>query len=270
MLVEKEEGRDAILRVWRLNAKDRESRLQYRKQAHWERLQLQTIGWTRIFRALSEMNSNGTPIICHNGFMDLLFLYSHFHSPNLPQDYNEMKSILNTYFPKIFDTKVMATDHHLRQYYSNINNQQNDDDNDQNGNNHSFNFDRCTTLSDLFHTYCENDADDDDTVHQSNATNAIDLIFPIRVLNPDTSITTNDDNSNHQKLHEAAYDAYMTGCVFYALAQRNKSLSCSNDNGDPTKEMKHFPFLTCGHSAQRKFYGCNMVSALPISFIIPF
>mmetsp|Transcript_13127 Transcript_13127/g.30279 ORF Transcript_13127/g.30279 Transcript_13127/m.30279 type:complete len:296 (-) Transcript_13127:173-1060(-) len=43
--------------------------------------------------------------------MDLLFLMTHFHSPKLPEDWNDCKSLVHSHFPVVYDTKIMATDY---------------------------------------------------------------------------------------------------------------------------------------------------------------
>jgi poly(A)-specific ribonuclease len=52
------------------------------------------------------------PIVVHNGLMDLLFLLTHFHSPTLPSDWGDCKSLIRLHFPVVYDTKCMAS------YYS--------------------------------------------------------------------------------------------------------------------------------------------------------
>jgi hypothetical protein len=42
--------------------------------------------------------------------MDLLFLMTHCHSATLPTTYVECKKLVTSYFPLIYDTKVMATE----------------------------------------------------------------------------------------------------------------------------------------------------------------
>lgn len=49
------------------------------------------------------------PIVVHNGFMDFAFLFTHFISPTLPEDFTDYKRMLHSYFPIIYDTKVIAS-----------------------------------------------------------------------------------------------------------------------------------------------------------------
>ena len=58
----------------------------------------------------AERRSRPIPLVVHNGFMDLLFLMTHFHSRRLPDDITQVKEQLKTYFPVVYDTKVMASE----------------------------------------------------------------------------------------------------------------------------------------------------------------
>lgn len=58
----------------------------------------------------SEDKRRKVPIIVHNGFLDLLFLMTHFQRHKLPPTYEEGKNLARHYFPLIYDTKVLATE----------------------------------------------------------------------------------------------------------------------------------------------------------------
>ena len=51
------------------------------------------------------------PLVVHNGFMDLLFLMTHFEAPRLPDTLIECKQLVRSYFPLIYDTKVLSVEH---------------------------------------------------------------------------------------------------------------------------------------------------------------
>uniref|UniRef100_A0A7S1KML8 Uncharacterized protein n=1 Tax=Percolomonas cosmopolitus TaxID=63605 RepID=A0A7S1KML8_9EUKA len=61
-------------------------------------------GLTRIINSIIESR---TPIVCHNGMYDLLYLYHHFIRP-LPLVCSDFKSQLHEAFPTIFDTKYIV------------------------------------------------------------------------------------------------------------------------------------------------------------------
>ena len=50
------------------------------------------------------------PMVVHNGFLDFLFLMTHFQTHKLPPTYEEAKNLVRHYFPLMYDTKVLATE----------------------------------------------------------------------------------------------------------------------------------------------------------------
>lgn len=118
--------------------KRREIRL---RQGAWDRV-LMDIGFTTLFKAISDacngltftkerttgfMNGQFTelsipsnnneetgkkiPLIIHNGLQDLMFLLTHCHDATLPESFEDTKKIIRSYFPLIYDTKVLATEY---------------------------------------------------------------------------------------------------------------------------------------------------------------
>ena len=63
------------------------------------------LGFTNYIKYLS---SKQIPLIGHNIYFDLLFIYDKFLS-NLPQDFYSFKSSLHKYFPIIYDTKTISS-----------------------------------------------------------------------------------------------------------------------------------------------------------------
>ncbi|XP_059612566.1 poly(A)-specific ribonuclease PARN-like [Phlebotomus argentipes] len=72
-------------------------------------LELQ-IGVTHILKALSESR---TLIVCHNMFMDLVYLMKQFIGP-LPENVDEYKKLVHEFFPNILDTKFLCTAESLK------------------------------------------------------------------------------------------------------------------------------------------------------------
>lgn len=64
------------------------------------------IGFTRVWEAIKNC---GKPLIGHNCFMDLLFTFEHFERRN-PKKFSTFKQRVHKYFPKLYDTKVLAGD----------------------------------------------------------------------------------------------------------------------------------------------------------------
>lgn len=132
------------IRVMRLNPDEQRAREDRLRREAWEKLIVHEIGVWRVFMALSlacqgleiptdtitfarcdtDINWEKTvssvenletvgrkiPIIVHNGYMDLMFLLTHFHAHTLPPTFAEAKSIIHSYFPAIYDTKFLSTE----------------------------------------------------------------------------------------------------------------------------------------------------------------
>lgn len=54
------------------------------------------------------------PLVVHNGLQDLLFLLTHFHCGTLPETWSECKKIVHSFFPIVYDTKIMAIEYCTR------------------------------------------------------------------------------------------------------------------------------------------------------------
>ena len=131
------------IRVWRLTSEEKERRNHRLLVEGYNKLIQEKIGAQRVFLALTKACSGQPianraeqailaadakeamadftpgryianrkiPLVVHNGLMDLLFLMTHFHSPKLPDNWVECKSLVHSHFPVIYDTKIMATDY---------------------------------------------------------------------------------------------------------------------------------------------------------------
>lgn len=126
------------IRVLRMTPSEREVRRQRQRKEIWESLIGEELGFWRVFYALSQANQGYLPLkalalganvddvdvhdtmqlkptqkipfVLHNGLMDLLFLMTHCHSPTLPETFLDCKALVVSYFPLLYDTKVMATE----------------------------------------------------------------------------------------------------------------------------------------------------------------
>mmetsp|Transcript_10631 Transcript_10631/g.19860 ORF Transcript_10631/g.19860 Transcript_10631/m.19860 type:complete len:661 (+) Transcript_10631:477-2459(+) len=147
----------------RLNDEEKMIRDARRKKYAWQKMHEENIGFTRVFKALSdacrgELGVTGSldeeyehflsesdskrargihkkshhgkdscallttrvsnkqrrrvPIVVHNGFVDFMFLLSHFYCEKVPSTYVEAKELIHDLFPLIYDTKVIATEFH--------------------------------------------------------------------------------------------------------------------------------------------------------------
>ena len=131
------------IKVWRLTTAERKQRQLRLRREGFERILTEKVGTLRVFLALhlacsgrsvetraehmmlaanveealaewqpSQTLSTGRtiPLIVHNGLQDLLFLMTHFHKDILPETWPECKGMIHSYFPVIYDTKLMATE----------------------------------------------------------------------------------------------------------------------------------------------------------------
>jgi len=128
------------IRAIRLSSAEKKRREKRLQQEAWDRV-LMDIGFTTIFKAISDACNgklftkeqtsgflNGlypspstspaegetrkkVPLIIHNGLMDLMFLLTHCHQPTLPDHFEDTKKIIRTFFPLVYDTKVLATEY---------------------------------------------------------------------------------------------------------------------------------------------------------------
>ncbi|GAX16658.1 poly(A)-specific ribonuclease [Fistulifera solaris] len=132
------------IRAWRLTPEEKIARKQQLQHQAWENLVCDQVGLWRVFEAITRVcrgeeldrssvlfansfneidwDNTGSvfasdfvvrgkiPLVVHNGFMDLCFLLSHFHSLKLPDELSGCKELIRSYFPMVYDTKVMATE----------------------------------------------------------------------------------------------------------------------------------------------------------------
>ncbi|CAE8645075.1 unnamed protein product [Polarella glacialis] len=86
---------------WVLNLSD--ANRHSHDQAIRQRL-LSHLGFLRMWNLLKKAR---LPVVLHNGFMDLLFLASALEGP-LPAQLSDLKEVVGTALPVLFDTKVLA------------------------------------------------------------------------------------------------------------------------------------------------------------------
>ncbi len=187
----------------------------------------------------------GIPIIVHNGLMDLLFLMTHFHEPVLPETWLEAKALVHGFFPKVFDTKYLAEECSPLVYQS-------------------------TTLGDMFSFW---QAEDQNAKRVQLASE-----FKERYSMGTTSITSDsatgtpsngragvlmNTNEKASGAHEAAYDAFMTGSLYYHICQ--SIISGHRTNGAVSNDSSHTSIETfhkCSH------LGMNKASIIfPLTFV---
>jgi hypothetical protein len=120
------------------------------------------------------------PLVVHNGFMDLAFLMSHFHG-EIPVDYNDMKVLLRSQFPIIYDTKMLSMES-------------------------PFGLGRqaevmSSTLQNVYEALVTRKRENGDSFQEL-----------LRICPKDAT--------SEESHHEAAYDAYLTGAIFAAILHK--------------------------------------------------
>jgi poly(A)-specific ribonuclease len=248
------------IRVWRLTPEEKVLRRKRLREEAWNNMICQKVGMWRVFEALSrvcrgqDLDPNsvlfsscydqinwdapgkvlhapstplGTgrkiPLVLHNGFMDMCFLLTHFHSNQLPERLPHCKSLIRSYFPIVYDTKIMSTE------CSTIWNNEN------------------SNLSSLFQKV---------VMDEGNG-----FIERLQVVKGDDSEEPVDQE------HEAAYDAYMTGCVFVRLSNTIREQTHtsnpqqddnnSNNNVEDGTLFGNLTHLRDDEQQARLLYGCN-------------
>lgn len=74
---------------------------------------------------ISKVKKRRVPLVVHNGFLDILFLLTHFQNNKLPSAYEDAKEMTRALFPLIYDTKVLATefsDYAIRSKHTSLSN----------------------------------------------------------------------------------------------------------------------------------------------------
>ncbi|CAE1324447.1 PARN [Acanthosepion pharaonis] len=128
------------------------------------------VGFSRVIRLLAQ---SGKLLIGHNMLLDLIHILHQFHAP-LPTEYEDFKSYLHAFFPKLIDTKLMANINPFRELISS------------------------SSLGELW------------KIVQVDPFKAVDIDLPEEFSNY---------NASEQQLHEAGYDAFITGLCFISMSQ---------------------------------------------------
>ena len=128
------------------------------------------------------------PIVGHNCYIDLLYIYSHFIS-EIPKDYIEFKKrMINIFQGGIYDTKYLYNE-------SSFNFNENKESNNVKNNIH---------LESLY-------------INLSKINSKLDDVKKIKMKIPEGFIDYLDEN-NSSKFHQADYDSFTTGCSYIFMS----------------------------------------------------
>ncbi|XP_069960246.1 pre-piRNA 3'-exonuclease trimmer isoform X2 [Cherax quadricarinatus] len=159
------------------------------------------LGFTTIFRCLADHHK---PLVLHNCLLDLMLIYKQFHQ-NLPPSYEVFKSNLHEMFPLIYDTKFIATE--LKYFYKEKNDQ----------------------VRSLF--------SNTGLVELSSCLKRDESVLYLPTLShhpPD-----NKYSGSEMLLHEAGYDAYLTGGCFLHMAHLHAMLQIPSLQHRPMSPREH-------------------------------
>jgi poly(A)-specific ribonuclease len=147
---------------------DERKKFEEKKQSKEKEVVENAVGFSAVMKMVSQ---SGKLIVGHNMLLDLLHVVHQFCCP-LPEEVDEFKAIVQALYPRIIDTKVMATTQPFRDHLPS------------------------TILGDL-----------------------VNHLFVAPFTKP--AVELDQEFSRYkgsEKLHEAAYDAYITGLSFISMA----------------------------------------------------
>ncbi|XP_005103432.1 poly(A)-specific ribonuclease PARN [Aplysia californica] len=93
------------------NADDRLKREQGRQALEMLELDIQ-VGFSKVIRAISE---SGKLVVGHNMLLDVIHSVNQFHC-HLPEEFDDFKTVVKTVFPRLLDTKLMASTHPFKEH----------------------------------------------------------------------------------------------------------------------------------------------------------
>jgi len=181
-----------------------EEKHDYSKQ--YDIIARQIVGFSSVMRLISDLQK---PIIGHNMLADLVFIYKMFYH-SLPITFSEFKCEIHKLFPIIYDTKHIAFS--LRREFRNVD------------------FFDCTSLGDLY-----------DVLSSSSA--IFYKLYTPQISHAD-GFDKYTDSGSHAHVHEAGYDAYLTGYVFLRLAHLAATKNIRTMESRPLELRDHLDALS--------------------------
>ncbi|CAG5129768.1 unnamed protein product [Candidula unifasciata] len=102
------------MEVTRAKSPEEQQKLLKEKQ-NLEKMELDIqVGFTKVIRAIT---SSGKLVVGHNMFLDVFHILNNFHG-TLPADLEEFKAVTKSVFPRLLDTKLMASTRPLQELIS--------------------------------------------------------------------------------------------------------------------------------------------------------
>jgi len=180
----------------------------------------QIVGFSAVIQLISQLKK---PIVGHNMLGDMILMYKmFFHS--LPTTYAKFKSEIHHLFPVIYDTKHIAFS--LRREFRNVD------------------FFECTSLGELY-----------DVLSSSSA-------MYYKLYTPQIKHAEGFDKyvNGGGAVHEAGYDAYLTGYIFLRLAHLAATKNIRSTESRPMEWHDHIQALS-------SFKNCLNITRAAVRFL---
>ncbi|KAM9012698.1 poly(A)-specific ribonuclease PARN isoform 1-T1 [Ara ararauna] len=160
--------KERFIIISKVNEEERKRREQQKQAKEQEELN-DAVGFSRVIHAIA---NSGKLVIGHNMLLDVMHTIHQFYCP-LPDDLNEFKEVTSCVFPRLLDTKLMASTQPFKEIINN------------------------TSLAELEKRLKE-------------------VPFSSPKVESADGFPSYDTAS--EQLHEAGYDAYITGLCFISMA----------------------------------------------------
>ncbi|XP_031719066.1 poly(A)-specific ribonuclease PARN [Anarrhichthys ocellatus] len=162
------EKKERYIQVIRVDDEERKLREQQKREREQEEVN-DAVGFSRVIHAISK---SGKLVVGHNMLLDVMHTIHQFYCP-LPEDLQDFKEVTMCVFPRLLDTKLMASTQPFKEMITN------------------------TSLAEL-----------EKQVKES----------PFKSPQVETAEGFNSYDTAQEQLHEAGYDAYITGLCFISMA----------------------------------------------------
>ncbi|KAM4604209.1 poly(A)-specific ribonuclease PARN [Polymixia lowei] len=162
------EKKERYIQISKVDEEERKRREQQKLEREQEELN-DAVGFSRIIHAISK---SGKLVVGHNMLLDVMHTIHQFYCP-LPEDLQDFKEVTMCVFPRLLDTKLMASTQPFKEMISN------------------------TSLAELEKQLKES---------------------PFKPPKVETAEGFPSYDTAQGQLHEAGYDAYITGLCFISMA----------------------------------------------------
>ncbi|XP_066545233.1 poly(A)-specific ribonuclease PARN [Amia ocellicauda] len=162
------EKKERYILISKLDDDERKKKEQQKQEKEQEELN-DAVGFSRVIHAISK---SGKLVVGHNMLLDVMHTIHQFYCP-LPEELNDFKEVALCVFPRLLDTKLMASTHPFKELIHN------------------------TSLAELEKQLKET---------------------PFKTPKVESAEGFPSYDTASEQLHEAGYDAYITGLCFISMA----------------------------------------------------